>query len=240
MIEVLRQTGSTSTDLAARLRAGEAVREGDWLLADRQTAGRGRQGRVWFDGSGNFMGSTLVFPTAQDPAPSTLAFVAGLAVHAAVARFLPAGQVPLLKWPNDVMLRKAKLAGVLLEQEDGAVIVGIGVNLVNAPEIPGRETVALEPIGPAPSRDAFAELLAENFAIELERWRTFGLEPILRRWVGAAHPEGTALTVNVPGEVSLSGRFAGLAANGALQLRLADGTTQTIYAGEVLHAPPEG
>lgn len=228
MIEVVSQTGSTSADLAARLKGGEAIGEGFWLLADRQTGGRGRQGRTWFDGGGNFMGSTIVRVGAGDPPPASLALVAGLAVHEAVQLRLPPPVRAVLKWPNDVMIGLAKLAGILLEMQQGSVVVGIGVNLAQAPALDDRETIALSAFGPAPERDVFAADLERLFAAELERWRTFGLESLVRRWAAAAHPEGTPLRAG-----TLSGTFAGLSADGALQLRLADGTTQTIHAGEV-------
>ncbi|HNJ48148.1 MAG TPA: biotin--[acetyl-CoA-carboxylase] ligase, partial [Novosphingobium sp.] len=102
MIRFIPETGSTNADLAARLSAGEAVPEGEWLVADRQSAGRGRQGRTWFDGMGNFMGSTVVRPGPGDPPISTLALVAGLAVHETVAPLIPPPQRAMLKWPNDV------------------------------------------------------------------------------------------------------------------------------------------
>ncbi|WP_309750770.1 biotin--[acetyl-CoA-carboxylase] ligase [Novosphingobium sp.] len=233
MIELVATTGSTNADLAARLAARLAVPEGQWLIADRQSAGRGRQGRVWSDGAGNFMGSTVVYRQAADPMPATLALVAGLAVHAAASPLVPAPLRAMLKWPNDILIGPAKLCGILLEAVGAAVIVGIGVNLAQAPQVPGRETIALSAFGPAPDRDLFAAALAGHFDRELERWRTFGLEPLLRRWLAAAHPIGTPLAVGEPGDEPLHGTFAGLAADGALQLRLADGTTRTIHAGEV-------
>ena len=79
MIRFVTETGSTNTDLASELRAGMAVPEGEWLVADRQVSGRGRQGRAWFDGYGNFMGSTVVHLSPRDPNPATLALVAGVA-----------------------------------------------------------------------------------------------------------------------------------------------------------------
>ena len=233
MIEVVASTGSTNTDLAARLVGHERVAEGTWLVADRQSAGKGRQGRTWFDGAGNFMGSTVVWPTPGDPAPGTLALVAGLAVVEAVAPLVPPPLSPQLKWPNDVLIGAAKLCGVLLERINDAVIIGCGVNLAAAPTVEGRETIALKQYGPAPDRDTFAAALARQFDLELERWRSFGLEPLLRRWQAAAHPLGTRLQVGGAGETVLAGEFAGLAADGALQLRLADGTTRTVHAGEI-------
>jgi BirA family biotin operon repressor/biotin-[acetyl-CoA-carboxylase] ligase len=233
LIEVVPETGSTNVDLMARLRGGEQVPDGLWLVADRQTAGRGRHGREWSDGAGNFMGSTVVRLGFGDPPAGTLALVAGLAVHAAVAPLVPDAR---LKWPNDVMIGQAKLVGILLEREGEAVIVGIGVNLAVAPQLPDRRTVSLAALSLSVARDAFAASLADAFAREVERWRTYGLGPIVSRWLAAAHPIGTPLRVGVVGEPPFEGAFAGITADGALQLRLADGTTHVIQSGEVSFA----
>nr|WP_095011094.1 biotin--[acetyl-CoA-carboxylase] ligase [Tsuneonella mangrovi] len=233
MIETVPETGSTNADLAARLRGGERVCEGDWLVADRQVAGRGRQGRTWFDGTGNFMGSTAVHLASNDPPAPTLAHMAGLALYETVAPLLADPSALSLKWPNDLMLGRAKLAGILLEREGGAVIVGIGVNLAAAPQIEGRETIAMADVGPVPDRDAFAHALGDTFDRELDRWRTFGTEPMLRRWQAAAHREGTMLTVHEPGGNAVSGRFDGLEPDGSLRLRLDNGQTRAIHAGDV-------
>ena len=233
MIETVAETGSTSTDLAARLTAGERIPEGTWRVADRQTAGRGRLGRNWSDGRGNFMGSTLVSVTAGDPAPATLALVAGLAVHAAVSGYIPPPGRALLKWPNDVLVAAAKLAGILLERVGDHVVVGVGVNLAQAPDVPDRATTSLATHGPAPDRDAFAAALAGHFAEEVQRWRSHGLRPLVARWQAAAHPPGTPLRLREADGTLLSGTFAGLAEDGALRLALPGGTTRIIHAGEV-------
>ncbi len=234
MLEFLAETGSTNADLLARIGAREPVREGDWLIADRQVAGRGRQGRDWFDGSGNFMGSTTVELHAGDPPAHSLSLMTGLAVYEAVAPLCPPHRKPQLKWPNDVLLGKAKLAGILLERSGQRVVVGIGVNLAKAPQLPDRETIALGDLGPAPDRDRFAQDLAAAFATELERWRTFGLEPQIRRWLAVGTPEGTPLTVHDPSGEVLSGYFAALAPDGSLRLRLDDGSERAIHAGDVM------
>ena len=236
MIRTVPETGSTNADLLAALRAGEQVAEGDWLVADRQNAGRGRQGREWFDGAGNFMGSTVVRLAPGDPAPSSFALAAGLAVYEAIVPLLPDPAPLQLKWPNDLTFGAAKLAGILLEREGEALVVGIGVNLAQAPAIEGRETVALAALAPTPNRDHFASLLAASFATELDRWRSYGLEPLTRRWQAAAHQLGTPLTVAAPGEAPVNGAFDGLTDEGALRLRLADGACRVIHAGDVFFA----
>lgn len=233
MIEVLEELASTSGTLLERLLAGEAVAEGNWIIANRQTAGRGRQGRNWSDGLGNFMGSTFVVSHAGDPPLGTLALAIGLAVREAVLKYVSPGTTVLLKWPNDLMVGGAKLSGILLEAVRGGVIVGIGVNLAKAPELPDRATVSLADLGTCPDRDRFAQDLAAAVEQEVARWRTFGLEPLIRRWVAAAHPIGTPLRAGDIGGEQVEGVFAGLAPNGALQLRLADGTLHAIHAGEI-------
>ena len=232
-LDIVPETGSTSADLLARLAAGEAAQEGQWLVADRQSAGRGRQGRSWLDGPGNFMGSTAVRLLPQDPAPASLSFVAALAVYEAVLAHVATPQALQLKWPNDVLLGGAKLAGILLERAGDAAVIGIGVNLAWSPELAGRATGHLKTIGPAPGRDAFARELAAAFDRELDRWRQFGLEPILARWLAAAHPAGAPLAVHGADGSCVAGTFDGLEADGALRLRLADGAARVIHAGDV-------
>jgi BirA family biotin operon repressor/biotin-[acetyl-CoA-carboxylase] ligase len=234
LIHVVPETGSTNADLLARIAAGERIAEGDWLVTDRQTGGRGRQGRSWRDGPGNFMGSTVVHVSPQDPPAASLSFVAALAVYETVLTRIGNPRELELKWPNDVLLGGGKFCGLLLEREGETVVVGIGVNLANAPEVDDRRTRALVELGPAPDRDAFVADLAALFDRELGRWRQYGLEPILNRWIGAAHPVGTLLTVHEPSGGTVCGAFAGLEGDGALRLRLADGAVRVIHAGDVM------
>lgn len=231
MIEVIPQTGSTNADLAARVARGERVPEGRWLVADRQTAGRGRSGREWQDGSGNFMGSTVVHLRRGDPPAHTLALLAGLSLHDLLAPRV--SQRLILKWPNDLLADGAKLAGILLERAGDAVVVGLGVNLAVAPVVEDRATVSLADLGASLARDDFAAELARHFAADLQRWRDFGLEPVVRRWTAAGHPTGTRLAVDDGAPERLEGRFAGLTMDGALQLRLEDGRLRVIHAGEI-------
>lgn len=237
MIRTVAETGSTNADIATRLVAGDYVPEGEWLVADRQTGGRGRLGRAWSDGLGNFMGSTVVRPGLGDPPPGSLALLSGLAVHQAVSGFLPDSGGLALKWPNDLLLDGAKLAGILLEVVCGTVVVGIGVNLRTAPEVTHRRVAAVADCGVIVSRDDFAAELAAIYDAELERWRTAGLAPLLRRWQNVAHPKGTRLLVSASKDQTIEGEFAGLAEEGNLLLRLSDGTLRTIHSGEVLLAP---
>ena len=234
VIRTVSETGSTNADLLDAVRKGEVSAEGEWLVADRQSAGRGRQGRTWFDGTGNFMGSTVVHLRADDPSPATLSFVAGLAAYEAVKPFVPGNIDLMLKWPNDLLLAGAKVNGVLLERAENVIVVGIGVNLAAAPTLPDRKTAAIADHAPAPDRDLFAQTLAGAFSDELGRWRMYGLPPLLRRWESAAHPKGTSLSVQPPGEMCVKGCYDGIGKDGALLLRLPGGSRRAIHAGDVM------
>jgi BirA family biotin operon repressor/biotin-[acetyl-CoA-carboxylase] ligase len=232
VIHTVAVTGSTNADLLALAASPSPPLEGDWLVADRQDRGRGRQGRSWSDGAGNFMGSTVVRLRPGDPPAPTLALVAGLALHAAVARYAVSAT---LKWPNDLLIGGAKLAGILLERAGDVVVAGFGVNLAAAPQVADRAVIALADVGQAPPRDAFALDLVDRFAAALQRWRGEPLAAVVADWCAAAHPVGTPLIAG-----GHEGAFAGLTPDGALQLRLADGQDRVIHAGEVMLAAERG
>ena len=226
-LRFVEETGSTNADLLA----DPAAVEGDWLIARRQSAGRGRQGREWQSLDGNFFGSTIVVLRASDPPAPSLALAAGLALADAVGHAAP-GVPTSLKWPNDLMLGRAKLAGILLERAGDRVVAGFGVNLAVAPLIAGRETASLAGIGSV-TPEAFAPLIAASFARMLGAWRMADPAALARSWEERAHPRGTPLAVQSgPGE-QVEGAFDGIDSDGALRLRLLDGTLATIRAGDV-------
>lgn len=220
------ETGSTNADLLS----DPSAREGDWLIAKRQIAGRGRQGRDWQSTDGNFFGSTVVDLRPADPSPPTLALVAGLALADAVNHAAP--DVPVsLKWPNDLMCGRGKLAGILLERSGDRVVAGFGVNLAVAPPIDGRQTASLS--GHAVTVQSFAPLLAGSFTRLLGAWRLTEPSSLARSWEERAHSRGTPLAVHQgPGDL-VHGSFDGIEADGALRLRLADGNVAIIRAGDV-------
>lgn len=227
-IRIVAETGSTNADMLELARGG--AREGSWLRAERQTAGKGRQGRPWDSPSGNLYASTLVRLHAGDPSPATLALTAAVALDEVVRVF---GQQPVLKWPNDLLIGGAKLSGILLERADDAVVIGFGVNLSHCPAGLDRAAISLAALGAAPDPQVFAETLAEVFARWLGRWRYEGIAPVRDRWLAHAHPKGTALTARLSDGSSTDGLFDGLDAQGALLLRLADGSTRVIHAADV-------
>lgn len=218
----LPEVGSTNDWLLAR---AATLHDGHWVVADRQTAGRGRRGRAWSDGAGNLMASVLVHsigPVQQ------LSFVMAVALQDAVLTVAGQGGERLrLKWPNDLLLDGQKLSGILLERSGDALVIGVGVNIAQAPM-----GTSLAAAGLAVIRDDLLTALIHRFAALRAEWQDQGFTPIRERWLAAAAGLGEPLVARL-GQEEVFGRFAGLEADGALSLRLDDGRIRTIHAGEV-------
>lgn len=228
-ILTVAETGSTNADLLAL--AADSAEEGLWLRAERQTAGRGRQGREWSSPSGNLYASTLVRVRPGDPSPASLALVCAVALAETIATLgCPNVQI---KWPNDLLLDGAKLSGILLERNGDAIVAGFGVNLASHPSIEGRQTASLAGRLWIHSAAELYEHLIADFARWLATWRSVGLAPVIARWQERAHAPGTPLLARLSDGSSVAGAYDGLTGDGALRLRLADGTSRVIHAADV-------
>ncbi|WP_376090675.1 biotin--[acetyl-CoA-carboxylase] ligase [Roseomonas sp. CCTCC AB2023176] len=191
----------STSDLLRRLAtAGEP--EGLALLARRQTAGRGTSGRRWASPRGNLHLSVLLRPSEPARTLPEWSLLAALAVHDALSPHVPGPAALQLKWPNDLLLGGAKIAGLLLEAEargDGRldwICLGVGANLASAPDLPDRPTAALPPPAPSP------ELVAADVLHALSDWRRTrhveGFGAIRRAWLDRGPAPGTHLAVTGP------------------------------------------
>ena len=238
-ILLLDHTDSTNAEARRRADAGETGPL--WIVARRQTDGRGRRGRSWESQDGNLF-ATLMQLTRKSPAEAAqVTFVAALAIADLLDAWAPASLVTI-KWPNDVMLAGQKASGVLVESgvhEGGGLwlAVGIGINLVSAPEGTERPATALAhhrrgDAASPPSIEVAAAKLAEAFNVWMTRWETLGFQPILDAWrARTAGLDGPA--VARLGRETIEGRAEGVGPDGALKLRLADGSLRLISAGDV-------
>ena len=156
---------------------------------------------------------------------------AGLALIEAVETVVP-NRALSLKWPNDLMLGDAKLAGILLERSGDRIVAGIGINLAGAPNIPGRKTAALKSIKEVAPQE-FAPVLAATFARLLSAWRSAEPAQFAQAWLAKAHPIGAALEVHSAPEERVRGTFDGIELDGALRLRRSDGTIDVVRAADV-------
>lgn len=209
--------------------------EGMWLRAETQVGGVGRLGRKWESPAGNLYCSTVVDIRPGDPSPSTLSFVTALAVHDMLKDQLGIGTPVVLKWPNDVLVNDAKICGILLERVKDKVVVGIGINVLTAPELPDRATTSVHDANGQNGNDAAQVLddLIPEFEKRLKQWRIFGLKSIFHEWQRAAHEKGTSLLVSGHDGEKIAGEYQGLNEDGALRLRKADGTLIVLHAGDV-------
>ena len=142
-----------------------------------------------------------------------------------------AGAALQLKWPNDLMLGGAKLAGILLERSGDRIVAGFGVNLAVAPEIESRVTAALPSSAPI-TPQAFAPLLAASVTRMLALWRGAAPDAFAQAWLARAHPVGTVLTVHDRPGHQIAGTFAGIEPDGALLLNCG-GRVEVVRAGDV-------
>jgi BirA family biotin operon repressor/biotin-[acetyl-CoA-carboxylase] ligase len=230
----LEETGSTNAEALTRARAGE--RGPLWITASRQTQGRGRRGNAWVSLTGNLHASLLLTePCAPDKAPQ-LSFVAGLALHDAVAACAPqVAPMLALKWPNDLLLAGAKVAGILLEGESDpafAVVIGMGVNCAAHPEGTPYPATDLAAAGAKVAPSALFEGLASAIERRLAQW-SGGVDfaAIRADWLARAAGLGQEISVRLP-EREFTGRFEGLDETGRLLVMQADGVS-AVTAGEV-------
>jgi BirA family biotin operon repressor/biotin-[acetyl-CoA-carboxylase] ligase len=229
----------TSTNDAARRLAQEGAPEATLVWALEQTAGRGRRGRDWRSPPGNLYVTAVLRPDCGYQEAAQLGFAGALALAEAFDAVLPADAPVAVKWPNDVLVRRRKAAGILLETVVGqgggldALLLGVGANVAHAPADAAFPATDLRSAGARPDLDP-AELLgplAANLLAWTARWRADGFPPLRSAWLARAHAPGEALQVRLPSG-PLAGRFRDLDATGALLLDTAQGV-ERVAVGDV-------
>ena len=229
-----------STNDEAMLRAETGAAEGTVVWARQQVSGRGRRGRVWQSPPGNLYTSIIVRPASTAEVAAQLSFVTALAVGEAVAGCIPAGRRIGLKWPNDVQVDGAKIAGILLESAVGSdgrvahVAIGTGINVGWRPA-PGETpypAASLQTLGGETRLETVLESYCAALARWLGRWRTDGFAAIREAWLAQAGNLGQMIEVKTGRDV-LTGRFAHLDETGALILEGIDGSRTRVTAGEI-------
>lgn len=233
---IVPEVGST-LDEALRLAQREPAPF--WLLAQHQTAGRGRRGRAWAMAEGNFAATLVLRPQEPPPVQALRSFVVSLALYRAFVDATGAAQAFALKWPNDVLLNGGKVAGILLENAGRADIlaIGVGINLAAAPPPASLEEGALRPvsvvgetavrIGP----EAFLDILAHHYAVLECQFREMGFAAIRSGWLAHAARLGEVIRART-GREDLTGIFEDVDADGHLVLRGPNGA-RSIPAADV-------
>jgi BirA family biotin operon repressor/biotin-[acetyl-CoA-carboxylase] ligase len=237
--------GSTNAEALTRARDGE--RGPIWFVTSEQTAGRGRRHRPWIAPRGNLACSILEVMGISPAIAATLGFAAGLALEAALQKvslevsLRSAGSDEMkfaLKWPNDVLAGNKKLAGILLEAEAVtenrlAVVVGIGTNVVAAPEGTPTPSTSLKALGVDVAADELFAALSDSWAEFCGIWdsgRGFG--EIRQMWLQRAAGLGQPVSVQSGGK-TVAGIFDTIDETGCMIIRMAEGRRVPISAGDV-------
>lgn len=229
--------GSTNED--AKALAREGAEDGTIVWAREQTAGRGRGGRGWSSPPGNLYFSLILRPECSAAQAAQISFLAALGVGTALAGVVPPMSRIQYKWPNDVLLDGAKIAGILLETESAGgdalawLVVGVGVNLDSHPaDTPYPATDLRARTGERVSPEAMLGAFGRHFLTWTNRWLEEGFAPVREAWRLWAKGIGESVRVRLPRE-ELTGTFVDLDDDGALLVELADGTRRRVSAGDV-------
>lgn len=242
-LAAFERTGSTNTDAIEHARAGE--RGPMWFVTSEQTAGRGRRQRAWIAPKGNLAASILEVMDVAPAVAATLGFAAGLAEEAALEKVSLKAALRLgegrpryaLKWPNDVLAGGKKLVGIGLEAEAVstglAVVVGIGTNVVAAPEGTPTPAVSLAALGVQISAEELFSALSDAWVEFRGIWdHGRGFAEIRKLWLERAAGLGEPVAINT-GTMTLEGIFDTIDDSGCLIVRTADGRRLPVAAGEV-------
>lgn len=241
------ELGSTS-DHARAIASGwlsDSSAKGLWIWTEKQTQGRGRRGRVWSSAQGNLTTTLLLRLNCPAAQAAELSFVSALALYDTLNAYVEAKAITL-KWPNDVLLKGAKTAGILLESSGAGgvniewVSIGFGLNLTHFPENMPYPATSLEHFANGAAPPSSLEVLATLAACFEERlkiWQAHGFAPIREDWLGHAKGLGQEIIVRL-GSEELVGTFVDLTKQGALVLEQKDATRKEISAGEVFFEEP--
>jgi BirA family transcriptional regulator, biotin operon repressor / biotin---[acetyl-CoA-carboxylase] ligase len=235
---ILEDTSSTNSEAFARAYAGETGPL--WIMARRQSQGRGRSGRQWASEPGNLYASLLQTLVCRHSIVHQLSLLAGVAVVEAIAAVAGAPIAGLrLKWPNDVLIGEAKCAGILPESQIGAggseavVVIGIGINLVTHPSQLGRAATHLAAHGVNVQPETMLGFLAAAVERWVEAWDLgAGFARVRAAWLGWAGEVGESLSVHT-GREHIAGIFLGLDDGGALLMRDGEGRSRRLTFGDV-------
>ena len=215
---------------STQLLVDTSLPEGALVVADHQTAGRGRLGRSWDAPAGTaLLISLLLRPPAERHSPE-LSLVAGVGVADALERTL--GLSVQIKWPNDVMLRRKKIAGCLAEARDGAVVLGIGVNVgQTAEQLPDGAGSIRTLTGRACDREELLSTLLDDLGRRYAAWRDGGLDAVYDGLGSRDFLRGRQVTVN-----GTSGVVTMIDRHGRLGIAVGRGEVVTVESGEVSYA----
>ncbi|GAA3221024.1 biotin--[acetyl-CoA-carboxylase] ligase [Streptomyces sp. XM83C] len=247
-LEVVRNTGSTNTDLVARAAAGKAA-EGAVLVAEEQSAGRGRLDRRWTAPPRSGLFFSVLLRPVEVPVDrwGWLPLLTGVAVATGLSR--AAGVDTSLKWPNDLLVtvggEERKAGGILAERAgDDGVVIGVGVNVtLRADELPVPQAGSLALAGAAGTdRDPLLRAVLRSLEDWYGRWRAAGGDPaacgLQETYAAGCATLGRTVRAELPGDRSITGEAVALDGDGRLVIATEEGVQEPVGAGDIVHLRP--
>ena len=235
---ILDETESTNSDA---LKLAKFTDKPTFVVAKKQTNGRGRVDRSWLDPSGNFSGSILIKIDEDLQRLALRSFVAALAVFDAIDQKISKKHELVIKWPNDLLLNGKKICGILLETRNfgtvSALVIGIGVNLLSSPNLDKNQNIIIKPgsilgeTGVKLDPIDFSELIAAQYALRENQFRTMGFSKIREIWMDRATKLGKRITARTP-NCEYHGIFDSVNEKGQLVL-ITNGEKKKIAAAEI-------
>jgi BirA family biotin operon repressor/biotin-[acetyl-CoA-carboxylase] ligase len=247
-IEVVQRTGSTNSDLVALAGAGKAA-EGAVLVAEEQSAGRGRLDRQWTAPARSGLFFSVLLKPAEVPVArwGWLPLLTGVAVATGLSR--AAGVDTALKWPNDLLVtvggEERKAGGILAERAgDDGVVVGVGINVtLRADELPVPQAGSLLLAGAVSTdRDTLLRGVLRSLEEWYGRWRAAGGDPaasgLQETYAAGCATLGRTVRAELPGDRSIVGEAVAVDGDGRLVIATEDGVQQPVGAGDIVHLRP--
>ena len=235
---ILDETESTNSEA---LKLAKFTDKPTFVVAKKQTNGRGRVDRSWLDPVGNFSGSILIKIDEDLQRLALRSFVAALAVFDAIDQKISKKHELVIKWPNDLLLNGKKICGILLETRNfgtvSALVIGIGVNLLSSPNLDKNQNIIIKPgsilgeTGVKLDPIYFSELIADQYALRENQFRTMGFSKIRETWMDRATKLGKRITARTPNS-EYHGIFDSIDEKGQLIL-ITNGEKKKIAAAEI-------
>jgi len=210
-----------------------------WIIAGKQTGGKGRKGRTWVSDEGNLYASLLFSPAIAPSDLNALPFIIALAVRDTLIELGAAPMDVQCKWPNDILVKGRKICGILIESSARSasaldyVIVGIGINLMHSPaDAQFKATSLKDCLGNRVSVQTALQILAASVKRRLDIWNTQNFEPVRAEWTSCAWGLGEIRHINTAGE-AFDAKLVGLDGQGGLLVQLKNGTQRQIVAADI-------
>lgn len=223
------ETVDSTNDEARRLLKNNQDFKDHIIIAESQTKGRGRLGRRWYSPPGNLYMTILKTPKISLAELSKISLIVGLSLHRVLKKYIPENHHLCLKWPNDILVNRNKLGGILVETESYSIIddhmndsltcclIGVGINLVSSPELSNYSSCnLLEFTKDVPQPDVLALEISQSLDDLIETWETKGFDSLREEWLWNAYGLGKPVSAKAENGFQIYGRFLTINKDGAV------------------------